>query len=532
MSNEIHIEGLTIRGAMEGRASDVITPSAAAFLAAMHRAFEGERQAVLQARAERRREFDAGQMPDFSPETQDIRDADWRVAPVPADLLDRRIEIAGPPEATTIVEGINSGARVFVADLEDALSPSWANLIAGQANLIDLWAGRLEAVNRRGSKHAPRPDGAAVMLRPRGWRLPEAHVHVDGGPIAAALFDLGLYLFHNAGRIRAAGKTVAVYLPKVEDAREARLWNDVLAFAEHKLDLTKGSVKATVLIETLPAAFQMDEILHAMRERAVALNCGRFDLIFSFVKCLGKHARFVTPDRASMVMGSNFLAACSYLLVKTCHRRGALALGGKIADLPVAGNRAANRDALNRIKADKQRAALEGFDGVWVSRPDLARVAQEVFHGLVPEQNQLGVTHADVEIIREDMLSMHPGRRTESGLRGNIRVVLRYLSAWLEGQGAVTLHHMLEDAGTAEIARVQLWQWVYHRASLSDGRKITPELFGEILQDEAGKLRADLGEEAFRSGRFAESAKLLSDMTLAQDVPDFLTLSAYDLLAA
>lgn len=525
-------EGLAISAVMDGRAPVILCAAATAFLARLDARFETARQAALAHRAERRRAFDGGEMPDFPAETQHIRDADWRVSPIPADLVDRRIEIAGPPGRAAIVAAVNSGAKVFVADFEDASSPSWTNLIDGQANLIDFWAGRLQAGSPKGRKTAPRPDGAAVMMRPRGWHLPEKHVQVDGRPLAATLFDVGLYLFHNARAIQAQGRTVALYLPKVEGAREARLWNDMLDFVERELDLAAGSIKATVLIETMPAAFEMDEILWELRERVLGLNCGRWDLIFSFIKCLGKHARFVTPDRASMVMGSNFLAACSYLLVKTCHRRGALALGGKIANMPVKGDRRAHRQSIAMVKADKQRAALEGLDGVWVGHPDLVPIAQEVFHGLVPEANQLGLLHADMDIIRDDMLSMHPGRRTEAGLRGNIRVVIHYLAAWIGGLGALPMHDLLEDAGTAEIARVQVWQWVYHQAKLSDGRKITPELFGEILDNEVARLRADLGEAGFAAGRHREAVDLFRAMTLAPDVPDFLTLSAYDMLAA
>ncbi len=530
MSSSGSNAGLVVHGAMTGRATDVLSPGALALLARLHEAFAAPRRALLERRAERQRRFDAGEMPDFPAETAAIREAEWRVAAIPAEFLDRRVEIAGPPDRPAIAAALQSGARTFMADFEDASSPRWANLIDGQANLMDLWAGRLPAVGGRGTCD-PRL-GPAVMMRPRGWHMPEKHVRIDGEPIAAALFDMGLYLFHNAAAIVAQGRAPGVYLPKIEGYLEARLWNDVLTRIERELGLPDGTVKATALIETLPAAFEMDEILWELRGRATALNCGRWDLIFSFIKRLGRHARFVTPDRASMVMGSNFLASCSYLLIKTCHRRGALALGGKAANLPVDGDAAAHKQAIEKVRADKQRAVLEGLDGAWVSHPDLVPVAAEVFDKVMPAANQLGQLHDDMEILRDDMLSMHPGRRTEAGLRHNVRVAVRYLAEWLSGRGSVPLYNLMEDAGTAEIARIQLWQWVYHRASLSDGRKITPELFSETLEEETARLLAETGADSYASGRYAEAVALLRDMTLAEDAPEFLTLSAYGLLAA
>jgi malate synthase len=516
---------------MTRRAPDVLSPGALALLARLHEAFEAPRRALLERRAERQRRFDAGDMPDFPAETAEIRNAEWRVAPIPDEFLDRRVEIAGPPDRGAIAAALRSGAKTFMADFEDASSPSWVNLIDGQANLMDLWAGRLPLAGAGDAMCDPR-RGPAVMMRPRGWHMPESHVRIDGEPIAAALFDMGLYLFHNAAGIVAQGRAPGVYLPKIEGYLEARLWNDVLTRIERELGLPDGTVKATALIETIPAAFEMDEILWELRGRATALNCGRWDLIFSFIKCLGRHARFVTPDRASMVMGSNFLASCSYLLIKTCHRRGALALGGKAANLPVTGDPSAHKLSIEKLKADKQRAVLEGLDGVWVSHPDLVPVAAAIFDKDMPQANQLGLLHDDMEILREDILSVHPGRRTEAGLRNNVRVAVRYLAEWLSGRGAVPLYNLMEDAGTAEIARIQLWQWVFHRASLSDGRKITPELFSEILEEETARLLAETGPDAYASGRFAEAVALMRDLTLAEEVPDFLTLPAYKLLAA
>lgn len=523
--------GIEIKGAKVPRQDEILTPEALDFVAALHRHFNGRRHELLAKRTERQKRFDAGELPDFLPETKHIREGDWTVAPIPADLQDRRVEITGPVDRKMIVNALNSGAKVFMTDFEDASSPTWANMIEGQANLKDLWNGSIDFTDEKtGKRYALGPNPATLLVRPRGWHLPEDHVLVDGEPISGGLFDFGLYVFHNAKTILAKGKTPGFYLPKMESHLEARLWNDAFTFAEKTLGVPHGSFRATILIETLPAAFEMDEILYEMRDHIAGLNCGRWDYIFSFIKRLRKNPNFLTPDRAVMVMGSNFLAAYSLLLIKTCHRRNAFAMGGMAAQIPVKGNDEANQAAFAKVRADKEREATNGHDGTWVAHPDLVPVAMEVFNRVMPQANQVDKKRADVNITRDDMLSVHKGERTEAGLRENIRVGVQYIEAWLRGRGAVPLYNLMEDAATAEISRAQIWQWLYHGATLSDGRKVTPELFREVLKDEMAKVRAAIGSENYDKGRFPEAVKLFEDMSLAPDFEEFLTLPAYKLL--
>ena len=522
---------IKVLGAPSGRSAEILTQESLAFLADLHVAFNTTRKQLLTQRAERQARFDAGELPDFLAETKPVREGDWRVAPVPADLLDRRVEITGPVDRKMIVNALNSGARVFMADFEDASSPTWANMIDGQVNLKDRWAGTIAFTDKAtGKAYALKADPAVLMVRPRGWHLPEAHVEVGGEPMSGALFDFGLYVFHNARAIVAAGATPAFYLPKTESRLEARLWDNVFSHAEAALGLPHGTLKATILIETLPAAFEMDEILYEMRDHIVGLNCGRWDYIFSFIKRLGKNKRFLTPDRSAMIMGSNFLAAYSQLLIKTCHRRGAFAMGGMAAQIPVKGDPAANEAAFAKVRADKEREARYGHDGTWVAHPDLVPVAMEVFDRLMPAPNQLGNPGDPIEILAEDMLSVHPGKRTEAGLRENIRVGVQYIEAWLRGRGAVPLYNLMEDAATAEISRAQIWQWLYHGATLDDGRAVTPELFRSLMDDEMAKLRDAIGPQVFDAGRFPEATALFADMSLAREFAEFLTLPAYKLL--
>jgi malate synthase len=531
MSPAEHHTSAVVTGPMKERFDEILSPAALAFLGGLHTTFNETRKRLLKLREERQKRFDAGELPDFLPETRHIREGDWRVAPIPSDLLDRRVEITGPVDRKMIVNALNSGAKVFMADFEDASSPTWTNMIEGQINLRDRWTGTIDFVDPvSGKAYALCERPAVLLVRPRGWHLPENHVTVAGEPMSGALFDFGLYVFHNAKAIAAKGSTPGFYLPKNEGHLEARLWNDVFSHAEDALGLAKGTLKATILIETLPAAFEMDEILHEMREHIVGLNCGRWDYIFSFIKRLGKTPRFLTPDRSAMVMGSNFLAAYSQLLIQTCHRRGAFAMGGMAAQIPVKGNPAANEAAFEKVRADKEREALYGHDGTWVAHPDLVPVAMEVFDRLMPSQNQLANPGPDIEIIAQDLLSVHPGKRTQAGLRENIRVGVQYIEAWLRGRGAVPLYNLMEDAATAEISRAQIWQWLHHAATLDDGAKVTPELFKSLMDDEMAKLRDALGAETFEKGRFPEAVKLFSEMSLAKDFAEFLTLPAYGLL--
>jgi malate synthase len=516
--------------APQGRAAEVLTPDALAFLGELHRRFDARRRELLATRAERQARFDAGESPDFLAETKAVRDGDWRVAPIPADLLDRRVEITGPTDRKMVINALNSGAKVFMADFEDANAPTWSNLIEGQVNLIDRWAGKLSHVDpQTGKSYQLTAKPAVLLVRPRGWHLPEKHVTVDGEPMGGALVDFGLYVYHNAKASLAAGSGPYFYLPKMESHLEARLWNDVFVYSQERLGLPTGTIKATVLIETLPAAFEMDEILYELREHMAGLNCGRWDYIFSYIKRLRRHPEALTPDRAVMGMGSAFLAAYSLKLIQTCHRRGAFAMGGMAAQIPVKNDPAANEAAFANVRADKEREATNGHDGTWVAHPDLVPIAIEVFNRVMPEPNQLGRLREDVTITRADMLKVHEGERTEHGLRENIRVGVQYIEAWLRGRGAVPLYNLMEDAATAEISRTQIWQWIQAKATFNDGRAITPELFRAVLDEEMAALRATLGA-SFETGRFAEAIKLFSDMSLAPELAEFLTLPAYEVL--
>jgi malate synthase len=522
--------GVAVLGPQGPRFDEILTPAALAFLADLHRNFDKRRRELLERRLARQKLFDAGQTPDFLPETRAIRESEWRVAPIPDDLLDRRVEITGPVDRKMIVNALNSGARVFMADFEDATSPVYANMIEGQLNLRDRWAGRIDFTDaNNGKSYKLGADPAVLMVRPRGWHLPERHVTVDGEEISGSLFDFGLYVFHNAKAQIALGATPAFYLPKMESHLEARLWNDVFLFAEERLAIAAGTFKATVLIETLPAAFEMDEIIYELRDHMAGLNCGRWDYIFSYIKRLGKNAQFLTPDRSAMTMGKAFLASYSLLLIKTCHRRGAFAMGGMAAQIPVKGDATANEAAFAKVRADKEREAANGHDGTWVAHPDLVPVAREVFDRLMPGPNQLAVKRDDVNVTRDELLDVHEGARTEAGLRENIRVGVQYIEAWLRGRGAVPLYNLMEDAATAEISRAQIWQWLKLGARLDDGRVVSPALFQSIFADEMEKVRKSVGA-AYETGRFGEAIQLFSDMSLSADFEEFLTLPAYRLL--
>jgi len=524
-------EGVEILAAHSREHSSVLSHEALAFVAGLHRRFEAERQRVVGLRAQRQARFDAGELPDFLSETADVRQADWTVGTVPADLADRRVEITGPCDRKMIINALNSGASVFMADFEDATSPVWENMISGQANLMDLWAGRIDftdPVNGKDYKLGENP--AVLIVRPRGWHLPESHMRVDGQDVSGALFDFGLYFFHNARAALDKGSGPYFYLPKLESRHEARLWNDVFVAAQSGLGFEAGTIKATVLIETLPAAFEMDEILHEMRDHIIGLNCGRWDYIFSFIKTLRNNPDYLLPDRAQVVMGKAFLGAYSSLLIRTCHRRGAFAMGGMAAQIPNRRDPDANAAALAKVSADKEREAREGHDGTWVAHPDLVPVAKQVFDAHMPGPNQLGHKGSDRDIAQADMLEIHDGQKTEAGLRENIRVGVQYIEAWLSGRGAVPLYNLMEDAATAEISRAQIWQWLRFGAELADGRKVTRELLDALLDDEMAQLRDVLGAETFDAGRFAEAIPLFAEMSTSDTFEEFLTLPAYRLI--
>ena len=512
----IAAEPSDIRGANE-----VLTPSALEFLSELHERFNSLRLELLDRRMDRQERLDSGELPDFREDTRDIREAEWTVGAIPRDLHDRRVEITGPTNAKMLINALNSGAKVFMADFEDATSPTWDELIQGQVNLRDYWNGRLDYTDPESGKHyAVGENPTVLMVRPRGWHLPEDHVTVGGDVIAGALFDFGLYLWHNARSALSKGSGPYFYLPKLESMEEAALWSDIFAFGENKLRLERGTIKATVLIETLPAAFEMDEILYPLRDNIVGLNCGRWDYIFSYIKRLGRSPERLTPDRALMTMDKAFLAAYSLRLVSTCHRRGAFAMGGMSAFIPVKGDEAANHKAFEAVRADKLREVTNGHDGTWVAHPGLVPVAMKTFEAM-HGRNQLSKMPGHVP-GRDEMLKLHDGALTEAGARANIRVGVQYLAAWLGGKGAVPLYNLMEDAATAEICRTQLWQWLKFEAPLDDGRRFTLDLFEQWFDEEVGLL-AEVPD-------IAEAARLMHNMIAADDLVEFLTLPAYELL--
>ena len=502
-------------------AGEILSSSALEFLSELHDRFNEQRLELLAARDQRQARFDAGELPDFPEETRAVRDADWTVGTIPRDLQDRRVEITGPTNAKMVINALNSGAKVFMADFEDATSPTWDELVEGQVNLRDYWLGRLSYTDPGSGKHyAVGEDPAVLMVRPRGWHLPEDHVTVNEEEVSGALFDFALYLWHNARAALAKGSGPYFYLPKLESRDEAALWSDVFAFAESKLRLERGTIKATVLIETLPAAFEMDEILYALKENIVGLNCGRWDYIFSYIKRLGRMPDRLTPDRALMTMDKAFLAAYSLRLVATCHRRGAFAMGGMSAFIPVKGDEMANQAALAKVRADKLREAGNGHDGTWVAHPALVPVAMQAFAAM-SGPNQLSKMPEHIP-GRDEMLRLHAGARTELGARENIRVGVQYIAAWLGGKGAVPLYNLMEDAATAEICRTQLWQWLKFQAPLDDGSCFTRDLFEQWFYEEVGLL-ADVPN-------ITEAARLMHGMIVADGLVEFLTLPAYELL--
>ena len=506
----------------------VLSPEALEFLAALVERFGPRVSQLLHARDERQRRIDGGELPDFLPETRQIREADWVVSPIPADLLDRRVEITGPTDRKMVINALNSGAKVFMADCEDSLAPTWENVIGGQENLRDAVRRTIELVSPEGKTYRLNRETAVLIVRPRGWHLYEKHLSLGGQPVPGALVDFGLYLFHNAHELIERGTGPYFYLPKLECHQEAALWARVFDFAEKRLQLPHGTIKCTVLIETILAAFEMDEILYELRDYIVGLNCGRWDYIFSFIKKFARRADFVLPDRQQVTMTAPFLRAYSLLCIKTCHRRGAFAMGGMAAQIPIKNDPAANEAALSKVRADKEREASDGHDGTWVAHPGLVPVAREIFDRLMPEPNQVKRLRDDVSVSARDLLSVPKGEITEGGLRNNVSVSLQYMAAWLSGNGCVPINHLMEDAATAEIARAQIWQWIRHPGGvLSDGRRITVELFRAMLGQERQRLAAELGPQRYGQGHYEEAAQLLDDITTAGEFQTFLTLSAY-----
>ena len=506
----------------------VLTTEALEFVAMLHREFAPTRAALLQQRGERQEAFDRGSLPDFLPATAAVREGEWQVAATPDDLRDRRVEITGPVDRKMMINALNSGARVFMADFEDSLSPTWENVIAGQANLMDAVQHTLEFTSPEGKEYRLEPKTATLLVRPRGWHLPEKHLEVDGEPISASLFDFGLYFFHNARELLERGSGPYFYLPKLESHREARLWNDVFNRAQDELGIPRGSIRATVLIETILAAFEMEEILYELREHSAGLNAGRWDYIFSMIKKFSGREDFILPDRARVTMTVPFMSAYTDLLVKTCHRRGAHAIGGMAAFIPSRRDAEVNRVALEKVREDKERESQKGFDGTWVAHPDLVPVAEEVFNRVLAERpNQKGRTREDVQVSQSELLDTDivGAEVTEDGVRNNISVGLQYLASWLEGNGAVAIFNLMEDAATAEIARAQLWQWIHHGAALADRRPMSREIYERTRDDELPRLR-----EAYGPSRFADAAELLDGLVLADEFVPFLTLPGYERL--
>jgi malate synthase len=525
--------GLELDGAMHAGFEEVLTADALDFVGALEHEFGDGRRQLLLARAGRRARFAEGEPLDFLPQTREIREAEWQVAPVPQDLQQRWVEITGPTDRKLTINALNSGSDGFMADFEDANSPTWRNMVVGQINLRDAIEGTISYEGSDGRHYELRENPATLLVRPRGWHLAERHLLVDGRPVTGALFDFGLYFYNCARRLMARGSGPYLYLPKLESHLEARLWNDVFCFAQDALGIPQGTIKATVLIETLPAAFEMDEILYELREHSAGLNAGRWDYIFSAIKCFRERAELVLPDRADVSMTVPFMRAYTELLVATCHRRGAHAIGGMAALIPSRRDEEANAKALQGVREDKEREVSQGYDGTWVAHPDLVPVAREVFErGLDGAPNQLQRRRDDVHVSANDLLDLAstPGEMTDGGLRMNVSVAFQYISFWLSGRGAAAINSLMEDAATAEISRAQIWQWVRHKSTLSDGRTVTAELVRQVLDEETAKIRASVGEDTWRAGHPAEAREIFERVALSSELIEFLTLVAYEYL--
>ena len=521
--------GVEIRAAVTPEFSAILTPQALAFVAKLARKFEPRRRELMAARALRQAEFDAGKLPDFLAETKALRAADWTVAVAPRDLQDRRVEITGPTDRKMVINALNSGANVFMADFEDSNTPTWENMIEGQLNLREAVHRTIRLVSPEGKRYELNEKTATLLVRPRGWHLLESHLHIDGAPVAAAIFDFGLYFFHNAKALLARDTGPYFYLPKLESHLEARLWNEIFVTAQRELGVPQGTIKTTVLIETVLAAFEMDEILYELREHCVGLNIGRWDYIFSCIKKFRSNRDFCLADRAQVTMTAPFMRAYALLLIKTCHRRNAFAMGGMAAQIPIKNDPAANAAALDKVRADKIREATDGCDGTWVAHPGLVGIAREVFDQHMPAPNQVHRKRDDVQVTAKELLDFQPeGPITEAGLRNSISVGIQYIGAWFAGNGCVPVYNLMEDAATAEISRSQIWQWIRSpKGVLEDGRKVTRELIRKLLPEELAKVRMLLGETGWAAGRYEDAARLFEQITLSDDYVEFLTLPGY-----
>ncbi|KAK9837206.1 hypothetical protein WJX84_001841 [Apatococcus fuscideae] len=526
-------QSVAILGPMNEAYASVLTPECIDFVAHLARCFGPRRDQLLARRQARQQVFDNGGAPSFLEDTCHIRESDWQVAPLPKDLLDRRVEITGPVDRKMVINAFNSGASCYMADFEDSNAPTWHSNLDGQINLRDAIRGNMTFKDpKSGKTYTLKEKHAVLMVRPRGWHLPENHFVVDGRPIPGSLFDFGVYFFNNAKALLAKGSGPYFYLPKMESHLEARLWNHVFVTSQHILGIPQGSIKATVLIETLPAAFEMNEILYELRQHSAGLNCGRWDYIFSYIKTLRSHADSVMPDRGVVTMTQPFMLAYSQLVIKTCHRRGVHAMGGMAAQIPIKTSAEANNAAMEKVKADKLREVKDGHDGTWVAHPALVTIALEIFNEHMKQPNQISKQRPDVQASEQALLAAPQGPRTEATLRTNCLVGVQYLEAWLGGLGCVPLYNLMEDAATAEICRTQVWQWIHHEAKLDNGKVLTAASFHDIMAEEMQKLKQEVGEKRFTSGNFTEAAELFERMSTAQELGDFLTLPAYERLSS
>lgn len=526
--------GVELKGTLPAAAAGILTTEALEFIVRLAREFQPRRDQLLARRAERQIAIDGGSFPDFLTSTEAIRrDPKWRVASIPKDLQDRRTEITGPVDRKMVINALNSGAKVFMADFEDASAPTWKNMVEGQANLYDAVRRTISFATSE-KQYQLNEETATLMVRPRGWHLPEKHLLIDGKPISASLFDFGLFFFHNARELLARGSGPYFYLPKLESHLEARLWNDVFNFAQDELKIPRGTIRATVLIETILASFEAEEILYELRDHSAGLNCGRWDYIFSIIKKFRAHRQFLFPDRSQVTMTSPMMRAYCLNVIKICHKRGAHAIGGMAAQIPIKNDPEANEAALAKVFADKEREASDGHDGTWVAHPGLVPEALRAFNHHMPEANQIHVQRDDVRVTAEELLSVPTGTISTEGFRSNIRIGVQYLAAWLSGNGCVPLYNLMEDAATAEISRAQIWQWLHYAPMIEEGplrgREITTRLYDEIIAKELHRLESDLGHAHYSTGNYDKAAKLFTDMSRSRNFAEFLTLPAYDLI--
>ncbi len=526
------VPGVEVSAPLTDEQSEILCPEALAFFAQLQREFNPRRLHLLRQRKLRQQAIDRGEMPDFLPETRSIREGEWQVLPVPEDLRNRRVEITGPVDRKMVINALNSGANCYMADFEDAHSPTWAGTLDGQKNVRDAVRGTIEYTSPEGKHYRLNRELATLLVRPRGWHLPEKHILVEGQPASASLFDFALYFFHNARYRVTHDSGVYLYLPKLEHHLEARLWNDVFVRAQELLDIPQGTIKATVLIEHILATFQMEEILYELRHHSAGLNCGRWDYIFSYIKKFARKEQFIVPDRAQVTMTTPFMRAYALACIKACHKRGAFAMGGMAANIPIKGDAAANEAALAKVREDKRREATDGHDGTWVAHPGLVALAREEFDKVLGDRpNQIDRQRDDVHATAEQLLEVPKGTITEEGLRTNIRVGIQYLEAWLGGLGCVPLYNLMEDAATAEISRTQVWQWVHNpRGVLQDGRRVSVQLVRQFIDEELRRIRRERGEQRFQHGHFPEATGLFEELVASEQLEEFLTLKAYEQL--